>query len=165
MITLDFCRENNLVKGSGLFHWTWVSKNILNSSKEFILKKIDGVNDLFKEAQTHGIEVYSMENSEGIRWSIWHIEGQDKLHGFHCFMFLDLSDMGNPSLSHMYYWDMRDPLRRRLLNDLQRFAKNWNIGSNSLGPRAEGQFPSSQWLLWSEILRHESPTESIPYCR
>jgi len=67
------------------------------------MKKIDGGQRLIQGGKqltrrTRGIEVHSVESSEGIRWSIWDMGGQEEFHGFHYFMLPDLSDTGNPSL-------------------------------------------------------------------
>ncbi|KAH8965359.1 hypothetical protein BDL97_04G115000 [Sphagnum fallax] len=78
-------------------------KSILNPCKDFMMKKIDGGQRLIQgnkqiTHRTRGIEVHSLKSSEGIRWSIWDMGGQEEFHGFHYFMLPDLSDTGNPSL-------------------------------------------------------------------
>jgi hypothetical protein len=80
-----------------------INKSILNPCKDFMMKKIDGGQRLIQGGKqlthrTRGIEVHSLKRSEGIRWSIWDIGGQEEFHGFHYFMLPDLSDTGNPSL-------------------------------------------------------------------
>jgi hypothetical protein len=68
-----------------------------------MMKKIDGGQQLIQGGKqlthcTRGIEVHSLKGSEGIRWSIWDMGGQEEFHGFHYFMLPDLSNTGNPSL-------------------------------------------------------------------
>jgi hypothetical protein len=80
-----------------------INKSILNPCKDFMMKKIDGGQRLIQGGKqltnrTRGIEVHSLKGSEGIRWSIWDMGGQEEFHGFHYFMLPDLSDTGNPSL-------------------------------------------------------------------
>ncbi|KAH9566191.1 hypothetical protein CY35_04G117900 [Sphagnum magellanicum] len=80
-----------------------INKSILNPCKDFMMKKIDGGQQLIQGGKqlthrTRGIEVHSLKGSEGIRWSIWDMGGQEEFHGFHYFMLPDLSDTGNPSL-------------------------------------------------------------------
>ncbi len=80
-----------------------INKNIINPSKDFMLKKIDGVQRSIQGTaqltqRTRGIQVHGLNNIQGIRWSIWDIGGQEEFHGFHYFMFPDLSDTSNPSL-------------------------------------------------------------------
>ncbi len=80
-----------------------ISKSILNPCKDFMMEKIDGGQQLVQGGKqlthhTRGIGVHSLESSEGIRWSIWDMGGQEEFHGFHYFMLPDLSDTGNPSL-------------------------------------------------------------------
>ncbi|CAM6072962.1 unnamed protein product [Sphagnum tenellum] len=84
-------------------HRSIISKSILNPCKDFMMKKIDGGQRLIQGGKqlthrTRGIEVHSLKSSEGIRWSIWDIGGQEEFHGFHYFILPDLSDTGNPSL-------------------------------------------------------------------
>ncbi|KAH9566189.1 hypothetical protein CY35_04G117700 [Sphagnum magellanicum] len=84
-------------------HRNTISKSILNPCKDFMMKKIDGGQWLIQGGKqithrTRGIEVHSLKSSEGIRWSIWDMGGQEEFHGFHHFMLPDLSDTGNPSL-------------------------------------------------------------------
>jgi hypothetical protein len=84
-------------------HRSTISKSILNPCKDFMMKKIDGGRRLIQGGKqltnrTRGIEVHSLKSSEGIRWSIWDMGGQEEFHGFHYFMLPDLSDTGNPSL-------------------------------------------------------------------
>ncbi|CAK9272304.1 unnamed protein product [Sphagnum jensenii] len=84
-------------------HRNTISKSILNPCKDFMMKKIDGGQRLIQgnkqiTHRTRGIEVHSLKSSEGIRWSIWDMGGQEEFHGFHYFMLPDLSDTGNPSL-------------------------------------------------------------------
>ncbi|CAM6036992.1 unnamed protein product [Sphagnum compactum] len=84
-------------------HRSTINKNILNPCKDFMLKKIDEAQRLIQGGKqlthrTRGIEVHSLKSSEGIRWSIWDMGGQEEFHGFHYFMLPDLSDTGNPSL-------------------------------------------------------------------
>ncbi|KAH9566201.1 hypothetical protein CY35_04G118800 [Sphagnum magellanicum] len=84
-------------------HRSMISKSILNPCKDFMMKKIDGGQRLIQGGKqlthrTRGIEVHSLKSSEGIRWSIWDMGGQEEFHGFHYFMLPDLSDTGNPSL-------------------------------------------------------------------
>ncbi|CAK9224936.1 unnamed protein product [Sphagnum troendelagicum] len=84
-------------------HRNMISKSILNPCKDFMMKKIDGGQRLIQgdkqiTHRTRGIEVHSLKSSEGIRWSIWDMGGQEEFHGFHYFMLPDLSDTGNPSL-------------------------------------------------------------------
>jgi hypothetical protein len=84
-------------------HRTTIRKSILNPCKDSMMKKIDGGQWLIQGGKqlahrTRGIEVHSLESSEGIRWSIWDMGGQEEFHGFHYFMLPDLSDTGNPSL-------------------------------------------------------------------
>ncbi|CAK9272315.1 unnamed protein product [Sphagnum jensenii] len=80
-----------------------INKNIINPSKDFMLKKIDGVQRSIQGTaqltqRTRGIQVHGLNNIQGNRWSIWDIGGQEEFHGFHYFMFPDLSDTSNPSL-------------------------------------------------------------------
>ncbi|CAM6072974.1 unnamed protein product [Sphagnum tenellum] len=80
-----------------------INKNIINPSKDFMLKKIDGVQRSIQGTaqltqRTRGIQVHGLNNTQGIRWSIWDIGGQEEFHGFHYFMFPDLSDTSTPSL-------------------------------------------------------------------
>jgi hypothetical protein len=84
-------------------HRSIISKSILNPCKDFMMKKIDGGQRLIQGGKqvthrTRGIEVHSLKSSEGIRWSIWDMGGQEEFHGFHYFILPDLSDTGNPSL-------------------------------------------------------------------
>jgi len=84
-------------------HRSTISKSILNPCKDFMMKKIDGVQRLIQgdkqlTHRTRGIEVHSLKSIDGIRWSIWDMGGQEEFHGFHYFMLPDLSDTGNPSL-------------------------------------------------------------------
>ncbi len=84
-------------------HRSTISKRILNPCKDFTMKKIAGGQQLIQGGKqlthrTRGIEVHSLKSSEGIRWSIWDMGGQEEFHGFHYFMLPDLSDTGNPSL-------------------------------------------------------------------
>jgi hypothetical protein len=84
-------------------HRSTISKSILNPCKDIMMKKIDGGQRLIQGNKqlihrTRGIEVHSLKSSEGIRWSIWDMGGQEEFHGFHYFMLPDLSDTGNPSL-------------------------------------------------------------------
>ncbi|KAH8965360.1 hypothetical protein BDL97_04G115100 [Sphagnum fallax] len=84
-------------------HRSIISKSILNPCKDFMMKKIDGGQRLIQggkqlKHRTRGIEVHSLKSSEGIRWSIWDMGGQEEFHGFHYFILPDLSDTGNPSL-------------------------------------------------------------------
>ncbi|CAM6023302.1 unnamed protein product, partial [Sphagnum balticum] len=84
-------------------HRSRISRSILNPCKDFMMKKIDGVQRLIQGSKqlthrTHGIEVHSLKSSEGIKWSIWDMGGQEEFHGFHYFMLPNLSDTGNPSL-------------------------------------------------------------------
>ncbi len=77
-----------------------INKNIFNPYKDFMLKKIDGGQQLIQGTtqRTHGIKVRGLNNTQGIRWSIWDIKGQEKFHGFHYFMLPDLIDTSNPSM-------------------------------------------------------------------
>ncbi|KAH9566186.1 hypothetical protein CY35_04G117400 [Sphagnum magellanicum] len=84
-------------------HKSTINKSILNPCKDFMMKKIDGGQRLIQGGKqlthrTRGIEVHSLKSSEGIRWSIWDMGGQEEFHGFHSFMLPDLSATGNPSL-------------------------------------------------------------------
>jgi hypothetical protein len=84
-------------------HRSIISKSILNPCKDFMMKRIDEGQWLIQGGKqpTHrtcGIEVHSLKSSEGIRWSIWDMGGQEEFHGFHYFILPDLSDTGNPSL-------------------------------------------------------------------
>jgi hypothetical protein len=84
-------------------HRSTISKSILNPCKDFMMKTIDGGQQLIQGGKqltqrTRGIEVHSLKSSEGLRWSIWDMGGQEEFHGFHYFMLPDLSDTGNPSL-------------------------------------------------------------------
>jgi GTPase SAR1 family protein len=82
-------------------HRSTISKSILNPCKDFMMKKIDGGQRLIqggKQLTHRTLEVHSLKSSEGIRWSIWDMGGQEEFHGFHYFMLPDLSDTGNPSL-------------------------------------------------------------------
>ncbi len=84
-------------------HRSTISKSIFNPCKDFVMKTTDGGQRLIQgrkqvSHRTRGIEVHSLKSSEGIRWSIWDMGGQEEFHGFHYFMLPDLSDTGNPSL-------------------------------------------------------------------
>jgi hypothetical protein len=84
-------------------HKSAINKSILNPCKDFMLKKMDGGQRLIQGTtqltqRTRGIEVHGLNNTQGIRWSIWDIGGQEEFHGFHYFMFPDLNDASNPSL-------------------------------------------------------------------
>ncbi len=62
-----------------------------------MMKTIDGGQQLIQGGKqltqrTRGIEVHSLKSSEGLRWSIWDMGGQEEFHGFHYFMLPDLSD-------------------------------------------------------------------------
>jgi hypothetical protein len=84
-------------------HKSVINKSIINPCKDFMLKKIDEGQRLIqgttqRTQRTRGIEVHGLNNTQGIRWSIWDIGGQEEFHGFHYFMLPDLSDTSNPSL-------------------------------------------------------------------